>query len=187
MDTVWHLLATDVHRRCYMTARQSFFIYFFWEVGVGGWVGWGAGGGGGGLTQFSRSCLLYMKNECWRAYPHHRSACPRARLLNQLWSSDAVWWHESGSTQAQVMAWFLTAQSHYLNQRWLDIKSILCLSSESSFPISADEFNSQHVFGDYTLKNKTSKQDDQSSEWTWLIWSQSLCFFSNAPWSSYLS
>ena len=37
------------------------------------------------------------------------------RNLDSLWPSDAIWWHRSGSALAQVMAWFLTAPSHYLN------------------------------------------------------------------------
>ena len=37
----------------------------------------------------------------------------------------AIWWHGSGSTLAQVMAWCLTAPSHYLNQCWLIINEIL--------------------------------------------------------------
>ena len=49
--------------------------------------------------------------------------------LNSLWPSDAIWWHISGSTLAQVMACCLTALSHYLNQCWLIISkriSITC-------------------------------------------------------------
>ena len=33
-------------------------------------------------------------------------------MLNSLWPSDAIWWHKSGSTLAQVMAYCLTAPSH---------------------------------------------------------------------------
>ena len=36
--------------------------------------------------------------------------------------SDAIWWHRSGSPLAQVMAWCLTAPSHYLNQ--IDLSSV---------------------------------------------------------------
>ena len=39
--------------------------------------------------------------------------------FNSLRPSDAIWWHRSGSTLAQVMACCLTAPSHYLNQCWL--------------------------------------------------------------------
>ena len=42
-----------------------------------------------------------------------------------------VWWHSSGSTMAQVMAWCLTASSHYLNQCWLPF--ILWHSPETIF------------------------------------------------------
>ena len=37
-------------------------------------------------------------------------------LFNSLWPSDAIWQQRSGSTLAQVMAYCLTAPSHYLNQ-----------------------------------------------------------------------
>ena len=52
------------------------------------------------------------------------NACPvdiRNRIItghsvNPLGLSDAKWWHRSGSTLAQAMAWCLTAANHYLNQ-----------------------------------------------------------------------
>ena len=40
-------------------------------------------------------------------------------LINSLWPSDHIWWHRSGSVLAQLMACWLTAPSHYLNQCWL--------------------------------------------------------------------
>ena len=43
---------------------------------------------------------------------------------NTLWPSDAIWWKRSGSTLVQVMAWCLTAPSHYLNQCWLTIREV---------------------------------------------------------------
>ena len=48
----------------------------------------------------------------------------------------SIWWrhHGPGSTLAQVMAWCLTAPSHYLNQSWLIIISEdQWQSSEGSF------------------------------------------------------
>ena len=42
----------------------------------------------------------------------------RPQCFNTLCSSDTMWWHRSVSTLAQVMAWCLTAPSHYLNQCW---------------------------------------------------------------------
>ena len=44
--------------------------------------------------------------------------------INSLWSSDAICWHLSRSTMAQVMACCLTAPSHYLNQCWLIISKV---------------------------------------------------------------
>ena len=44
--------------------------------------------------------------------------------VNSLWPSDAIWRQRSGSTLAQVMAWCLTAPSHYLNHCWLIISEV---------------------------------------------------------------
>ena len=44
--------------------------------------------------------------------------------VNSLRPSDAIWWHRSESTLAQVMACCLTAPSHYLNQCWLIISKV---------------------------------------------------------------
>ena len=38
-----------------------------------------------------------------------------------MWPSDAIWWHISGSTVAQVIGRCLMAPSHYLNLCWLII------------------------------------------------------------------
>ena len=40
-------------------------------------------------------------------------------LMGYLWPSNAMWRPKSGSTLAEVMAWCLTAPSHYLNRCWL--------------------------------------------------------------------
>ena len=45
--------------------------------------------------------------------------------INSLWPRDAIRWHRSGSTLAQVMACCLTAPSHYLNQCWLIISYVV--------------------------------------------------------------
>ena len=47
-----------------------------------------------------------------------------AQCVNSLWTSDAIWRQSSGSTLVQVMAWCLTAPSHYLNQCWLIISKV---------------------------------------------------------------
>ena len=53
--------------------------------------------------------------------------------LNSLRPSDAIWWHRSGSSLAQIMACCLTAPSHYLNQCWLIINKVQWHSSEGNF------------------------------------------------------
>ena len=56
----------------------------------------------------------------------HQYDCPSASevTINSMWPSDAIWRQRSGSTLAQVMASYLTAPSHYLNQCWLIISPV---------------------------------------------------------------
>ena len=49
--------------------------------------------------------------------------------VNSLWHSDAIWGHRAGSTLTQVMACCLTASIHYLNQCWLNIRSLVTITS----------------------------------------------------------
>ena len=49
-----------------------------------------------------------------------------ALKINTLWLSHDIWRHRSGSTLAEVMACYLTALSHYINQAWL-ITNSQCL------------------------------------------------------------
>ena len=53
--------------------------------------------------------------------------------INSLWPDDVIWWHISGSTLAQVMAFCLTAPSHYLNQCWHIINKVQWHPSECNF------------------------------------------------------
>ena len=48
----------------------------------------------------------------------------RGIAIKSLRPSDAIWQHRSGSTLAQVMAFCLTAPSHYLNQCLLIISEV---------------------------------------------------------------
>ena len=52
--------------------------------------------------------------------------------LNSLWPGDAIWWHRSGSTLAQVMACCLISPSYYLNKCWLIVNGVLWHSAESN-------------------------------------------------------
>ena len=58
-------------------------------------------------------------------------------VLN-LWPSDVIRWHRSGSTLAQVMACCLMAPSHYLDQCWLVINMVLWILPRA---ISQDMLN----------------------------------------------
>ena len=58
-------------------------------------------------------------------------------IIKLLWPNDAIWWHTSGSTLAQVMACCLTAPSHNLNQCLLPISDVLWHPSESNFTAHA--------------------------------------------------
>ena len=71
---------------------------------------------------------LSRKYICDAHFPH-----PWVFCVNSLWPSDAIWWHRSGSTLAQVMACYLGVQSHYLNQCWIIIKMILLHSPANNF------------------------------------------------------
>ena len=87
-------------------------------------------------------CLIVV----WK---HHIDALMQERLnsianaleLRLSYTNPLIWWHRSGSALALVMAWYLTAPSHYLNQCWLIIRCVLWHLPEISFTRNADELN----------------------------------------------
>ena len=68
-----------------------------------------------------------------------RKKIPRVEIpfvnirFSTLRPSDVIWRQGSGSPLAQVMAWCLTAPSHYLNQWWLISSKVEWHSSKSKF------------------------------------------------------
>ena len=73
--------------------------------------------------------------------------CYRLKCLRHCWIIElraqhslfyAIWRHKTGTTLAQVMAWCLTAPSHYMNKCWLIIGKALCYSSEDIIIRSKD-------------------------------------------------
>ena len=90
-------------------------------------------------THTSSSCVSYGVNfvSILGKNDHviRKFDCTTLHWVNSIWSSDTIWPLRSGSTLAQVMAWCLTAQSHYLNQCCLVnvIMDVLWHSPESSF------------------------------------------------------
>ena len=73
--------------------------------------------------------------------------------LNALWPSDAIWWHNSGSTLALIMACCLTQPSHYLNQCLLLMREVLWSSHESSIIASAQATIPYNAFENYILRS----------------------------------
>ena len=59
-----------------------------------------------------------------------------------------AWWRHMAlewSTLDQVMAWCLTAPSHYLNQCWIIISKVQRHSSEGNFTIDTSAINHNHL------------------------------------------
>ena len=67
--------------------------------------------------------------------------CKTLMCVNSLWPSDAIWWHKSGFTLAQVMACCLTAPSYYRNHCWLIINGVLWHSPQIIFAKGANGLN----------------------------------------------
>ena len=66
---------------------------------------------------------------------------PMWPMINSLWPSDAIWRQRSGSTLTQVMAYCLTAPSHYLNQCWLIISKVQWYLSVGTFTTDTSAMN----------------------------------------------
>ena len=79
---------------------------------------------------------LYMLNFLYgnikKIYLHFLSSWQHWGTVDSLWLSDAIWQHRSGSVLAQVMAYCLTAPSHYLNQCWLVVSEVRWQSFEGN-------------------------------------------------------
>ena len=83
-----------------------------------------------------------------------------------LWSSEAIWWHKSVSTFAQVMVCYLTTTSYYLKKCWLIINGDLWHSSKANFPESAQNITGFPHTGLENFQwffNDISRQKSQSS------------------------
>ena len=70
--------------------------------------------------------LLLFRHFCYKIKLH-------LILFNSLGPSEVIHRDRSGSTLAQVMACFLAAPSHYLNQLWLIVKGDAWHSAESNW------------------------------------------------------
>ena len=66
------------------------------------------------------ACVIFHISLWSKHFFHGKPKHARTVMINWLWPTDAIWRHRTGSTLAQVMAWYLTTPSHNLNQEcWL--------------------------------------------------------------------
>ena len=88
--------------------------------------------------------------------------------VNYLWPGGAIWWYRCGSEMPQVMAWWLTASSHYLGQCWIITNGVLWRANSHGISrhyidvalpeYSGPCFNIKTIFpmyGDPRVKDKT--------------------------------
>ena len=71
-------------------------------------------GGGLGATYIRDLTVLFFLPYSSAMLHRHQEG----HMFTHMWPGDAAWWHSSGSTLAQVMAWCRQATSHYLSQCW---------------------------------------------------------------------
>ena len=91
-------------------------------------------------SHYLNQCLLSIYEVLWLSHEgkfHRNCSYQSMKLFDSLWPSDTIWRHKSWSTLAQVMAWYLMAPSHYLNQCWLIISKVQWHPSESNFTTDA--------------------------------------------------
>ena len=107
--------------------------------------------------------------------------------LNSLWPSDAICRQRSGSTLAQVMAWCLTAPSHYLNQCWLIISEVQWHSYLGNFTRDTSTINHQNQFQNYISKISFKFPRGQwVKQWWWWWWLWCFSFNSLRPRDTYM-
>ena len=86
-----------------------------------------------GLNVLKATNWNWIINHQWGIHGYHSETptppvmtnqsmwCLYVSVINSLWPGDAIWWHGTRSTLAQVMACCRMAPRHYLNQCWLII------------------------------------------------------------------
>ena len=81
--------------------------------------------------------------ECWCSPTPNRPTSTRYRLVMPC---------RSQLTLIQVMAWCLTASSHYLNQCWLIISMVVWFPKPGNFKWDTSATNYQHLLENYLSK-----------------------------------
>ena len=112
------------------------------------------------------SYILIEENAFENVVCEITSILSRPQYVNSLWPSDAIWWHRSGSTLAQVRAWWSQMASHFLsqqtiawanvdlvlNQCWLIISKVHWPSCEGNFTRDIPATNHYNLLEDYLHK-----------------------------------
>ena len=97
-----------------------------------------------------KDLLKYLMSKTWSSVYLQMEQCWQLSLacflhipmvIDSLWPSDVTWRHRFGSTLAEVMAWCLTAPSHYMNKCWLIISKVLCQSSNGIIIRKSEDIN----------------------------------------------
>ena len=79
-----------------------------------------------------QATILQKEFENYRYAFKIAATSSRGHCVNSLWPSDAIWWHGSRSTLAQVMACCLTGPNHHVAQCWLLICEFLKVSVQAT-------------------------------------------------------
>ena len=76
------------------------------------------------FTMIAQACVLYNEFDNCTCTFGITATSSRGQGVNSLGPNDAIWWHGTRSTLAQIMACCLTVPSHYMNQCWLIIGEV---------------------------------------------------------------
>ena len=114
------------------------------------------------LTFLKKVVMKYVINHLsWVAVRHNIHFCTIGRvvtwnisydvgyMIHRVWSHALltfIWRHRNGSTLAPVVAWCLTASSHYLSQCWIIIKEVMWHSSDDNYTGNAHDISHWYEF-----------------------------------------
>ena len=117
----------------------------------------------------SGAMSYYMSSEGYASKNSHDK-------INSLWAVNVSLWHQSGLTLAQVMAWCLTAPSHYLNL-WIENTDVhpSVISQKTAWDMLANIIIQNWIFINL-LKNKVKIK---ICYWAGMRWELPKCVTNN--------
>ena len=111
-------------------------------------------------------CILSIKCtwKCRLQNGGHFVMVSMCKMINSLWPSGT----RSGSTLAQVMAWFLKAPSHYLRQCWFVVNGVLGHSHDQAIAQDILIISIYKIsLKNYILKDTATSPICRANEWTY--------------------